>query len=339
MNRRGNRALCWSFIVVVSLALPSAAQDGILAAEEAGIDIGTPAGDAPPLGTHDFDHRGGALPDFLLIPESTNKRVMAFDPATGNLIDADFIPADDVNLSTPVCAILSSTDDSILVADQIEDVVQEYDLEGNYIGVFAPAGGVNTAILDNIRGISLRDNGNLLVTVGSGANADAVAEFDTDGNYLGNFVANGAGGLDSPFDVTLIGNWMVGGITSDAIHMYDATGAYLSDLTAIDSFPEQVAEAGNGNILVGNFSGSQQGVVEFQTYGTLVGVYAPASLGGYRGAYELPNGNILTTTGDGVHEIDRSGNLVETKVSGVSARFIELISGAVPVELLAIAVE
>ncbi len=338
MIRTGTYALCWLFIVVVSLALPVAAQEGIIAAEEAGIDLGTPAGEPPPLGSHSFSHES-ALPDFLLIPESTNDRVMAFDPATGDLLDANFIPADEAHLSTPICAILSSTYDSILVADQVEDVVQEYDLEGNYVGVFAPAGGVNTAILDNIRGISLRANGNLLVTVGGVANDDAVAEFDTDGNYLGNFIANGSGGLDSPFDVTLIGNWMVSGISSDAIHMYDATGAYLSDLTAIEEFPEQVAEAGNGNILVGNFDGTQEGVVEYQPDGTLVGVYSPASLGGYRGAYELPNGNILTTTGDGVHEIDRSGNLVETKVSGVGARFIELISGAVPVELLAITVE
>ena len=32
---------------------------------------------------------------------------------------------------------------SILVSDQIDDVVQEYDLDGNYIGVFAPAGGAD----------------------------------------------------------------------------------------------------------------------------------------------------------------------------------------------------
>ena len=47
----------------------------------------------------------------------------------------------------------------ILVSDQVKDVVQEYDLEGNYLGVFAPAGGVDNAILDNIRGIALAPNG------------------------------------------------------------------------------------------------------------------------------------------------------------------------------------
>ncbi|NUM49433.1 MAG: hypothetical protein HUU38_32435, partial [Anaerolineales bacterium] len=91
----------------------------------------------------------------LLIPDSTNKRVMAFDPISGDLIDADFVPADPTHLSTPVQAILS-TSGTLLVSDQINDVVQEYALDGNYLGIFAPAGGVNNAILDNIRGIQLR---------------------------------------------------------------------------------------------------------------------------------------------------------------------------------------
>ena len=270
---------------------------------------------------------GGMLADgLLLIPESTNDRIMAFDPMTGDLVDPDFIPADVTNLSTPIQAILSASGESILVSDQIEDVVQEYDLDGNFVGTLAPAGGADTSILDNIRGIALGSTGNLLVSVGGGANEDAVAEFDGAGNYLGNFVANGAGGLDSPFDVLPRSmDFLVAGINSDAIHVYDSTGSPLPNLAAIDNFPEQIAETESGNVLVGNFAGSQEGVVELTAAGALVGVYDPASLGGYRGAYELPNGNILTTNGGGVHEIDRMGNLVETKIAGVSARFITLV--------------
>ncbi len=270
----------------------------------------------------------GTLGDngLLLIPESTNDRVMAFDPLTGNLLDPDFIPADPDNLSTPIHAILSSDGASVLVSDQLEDVVQQYDLaSGNYLGVFAPVGGVDVGILDNVRGLSLAPNGNLLVSVGSGANADAIAEFDTAGNPVGNRVANGADGLGSPFDVLVRSdNLLVGGINSDIIHQYTIDGAPLMNLTAIDSFPEQLAETASGNILVANFTGTEQGVVEYSSSGALIGVYNPPNLGGYRGAYELPNGNILTTNGGGVHEIDRAGNLVETKLDGVSARFIEL---------------
>ena len=270
---------------------------------------------------------------YLLIPESTNDRVMAFDPANGNLVDADFIPSDPAHLNTPIHAVLSADGNSILVSDQLEDVVQQYDLNGNYVGVFAPAGGVDTSILDNIRGMALRPNGNLLVTVGGGANANAVAEFDTSGNYLGNFVANGAGGLDSPFDVLLRSaqsDYLVGGITSDKIHRYDLTGASLGDFFSIDTFPEQIALADNGNVLIGNFSGIQEGVVELTTGGALVGVYTAPGLGSYRGVYELPNGNILTTTGSGVFEIDRLGNLVDTKIAGVSAHFIQFVQPSPP---------
>jgi hypothetical protein len=66
-------------------------------------------------------------------------------------------------------------------------------------------------------------------------------------------------------------------------------------------------------------------VLEYTADGTFIGRYNPAALGGYRGVYALSNGNILTTNGNGVHEIDRTGSLVETKISGIQARFIEYV--------------
>jgi hypothetical protein len=162
------------------------------------------------------------------------------------------------------------------------------------------------------------------------------AEFDTFGNYLGNFIANGSGGLNSPFDIyqRLGVDWLVGGIESDLIHRYHLdSGEFLANLAAIDSFPEQIFQATNSNVLVANFSGTQQGVVEFTAAGDLVGVYNPAEINGYRGVYELPNGNLLTTTGSGVHEIDRSGNLVQTKIGDISGRFIEYVAPNPQIEL------
>ena len=329
-------------IFCLSLSVHAQSPEQLIEWEMQGID---PPGttDVPPGDLPSDDmvrNTRGVLTDFLLIPESTNDRVMAFDPMTGDLMNADFIPADPDNLSTPIHAILSASGDTILVSDQIDDVVQEYAMNGTYIGLFAPAGGLDTSILDNVRGIALTAGGNLLVTVGGGANDDSVAQFDTAGAYLGNFVANGAGGLDSPFDILLDSVAYVSAITSDTIHTYNVTtGAYIDDLTAVDNFPEQVALAGNGNVLVANFGGAQEGIVEFLPDGTLVDVYDPASLGGYRGVFELGNGNLLVTNGGGVHEIDRTGTLIETKIAGVSARFIELIQGATPVDLMQFDVE
>jgi hypothetical protein len=338
IERRGNvyRVLIAVCALAALLGAGSALAQSAVEMEELGFSpdpVTLPVPDP-----HARELAGAMLPTtgLLLIPESSNDRVMAFDPLTGDLIDPDFIPADPTNLSTPIQAILAADGQSILVSDQLDDVVQQYDLTGAYIGVFAPAGGADTSILNNIRGIALRPNGNLLVTVGSAPNDDSVAEFDTSGNYLGNFVAIGSGGLGSPFDVSEVtlgggvlspGEWLVGGINSDAIHRYDATGAPLANLAPMNTFPEQVTQIANGNVLVGNFSGTQEGVVELDSNGMVVGIYDPPSLGGYRGAYELPNGNILTTNGGGVHEIDRMGNLVETKIGGVSARFITFVGG------------
>ena len=165
------------------------------------------------------------------------------------------------------------------------------------------------------------------MTVDSGTNQDSVAEFDTSGNYLGNFIAIGAGGLDGPFDVyPRTADWLVSSINSDNVLRYDLTGAFIASLAGINNFPQQVTEAANTNVLIGNFGGTQEGVVELTAAGALVGIYDPASLGGYRGAYELPNGNILTTNGSGVHEIDRTGALVQTKISGVSGQYIEYVA-------------
>ena len=316
-------------LVVAAGPWVAIAQDAV-SNEEAGTDnaVGTNPQPNPLAQTRALELLGTT--GLLLIPESTNDRVMAFDPLTGDLVNANFIPADPDNLSTPICAIAGFEPDTVLVSDQLDDVVQEYATNGTYLGVFAPAGGPNTAILDNIRGIAMSDSGTLLVTVGGGANDDAVAEFDSDGNFLGNLVANGSGGLNSPFDILLRSvDYLVGGITSDDILSYDLSGAFLGTFSPINTFPEQIAQAANGNVLVANFSGTEQGVVEYTSAGVFIGIYDPPSLGGYRGVYELPNGNILTTNGSGVHEIDRSGNLVETKIGGVSARFIELLGPSI----------
>ncbi len=263
----------------------------------------------------------------LIIPDSSNKRLMAFDPLTGDVVALDFIILDPDATGTPIHAILGPSN-TFLVSDQTRNVVHQYDLDGNYLGVFAPAGGENTAIMQNIRGIALRPNGNLLVSVGGGTNTNAIAEFDQEGNYLGNFVANGSGGLNSPFDVyERVGtDWLVSSINSNQILSYDLdTGVFIGEFAPVTSFPQQHYEIpGGGNVLVGNFSGAQVGVVELTTDGQLVGVYRPGTMSGFRGVYELHDGPILATSTDGVFVIDRDGNLVDTKYSGQS-RFIEYV--------------
>lgn len=265
----------------------------------------------------------GPRRNVLLIPDWTGDRVMAFDPQTGDLINANLIPSDPTNLASPKNAIMSASGNSILVADQIRDAVQEYSLTGTFIRTFTQG-----ATIDNLRGIALRPNGNLLVTIGGGTYDNSVIEYDTNGNFTGPFIPAGSGGLSDPFDVYVRANdILVSGAVSDQIHRYTLTGTFLSNLAAVNNWPQQINEvAPGGNLLVANFSGTQNGVVEFTNAGVLVGTYGPIT--GNRGVYQLGNGNILTTDDAGVYEINRSGVLVSTKMTGVNAQYIEL--GSVP---------
>ena len=271
---------------------------------------------------------GRDLPEdgLLLIPDSAGDRVMAFDPETGDLYDADFIPSDPANLSTPIQAALHPDENSILVSGQLADGLLQYDLDGNFMNWFAPAGGVNNAILNNVRGWDLKADGSILVCNNgtASANPDCVVEFDASGNHIGNFIANGAGGLDSPFCVLYrptFDDYLVTASSSDAVHQYDNAGNFIGNLVAGINFPEQVTETASGNLLVAAFS-TPSGCYEYTSDGTYVGFYDVVD--GLRGVYELPSGNILVTNSDGVFEIDRNNTLVETKISGVNARFIIL---------------
>ncbi|MEE4271615.1 MAG: hypothetical protein V2I67_08075 [Thermoanaerobaculales bacterium] len=329
--------VAFTLVPAVSADEPSAAA---LRAEEQGLEIDANPTQGSSERTWFFDGRDV---DLLLIPDSTNDRVMAFDPVTGALVEENFIPSDATNLSTPKSALYKSDGLGFLVVDQIDDAVQEYDLNGDYVGVFAPAGGVNTDILDNSRSIDYHPTtGQLLATVANGANADSVAAFDpVTGAYLGNFVATGAGGMGGPWDVLFDATYAyVGASDSDAIHRFDATtGAYVDDFYPVDSFPEQMAWAANGNMLIAEWSGTQEGIIELQPDGTLVAVLYTAEIDGPRGVFELPTGNLLVSNGQGVHEITRAGVFVDSKITGVSCHQINLAQGVVPVELQSFSVE
>lgn len=317
----------FTFLVILSFMLNVSISFGTLVSEwheEQGMDPNEDFMDSYEPGERILEGipKGGVL----LIPDSGQNRVMAFDPETGDLLDANFIPAQDEYLTTPIHIILCVDETSFLITDQVRDIVQRFSLEGEYIEVFAPAGGVDNTILDNIRGMLLRENGNYLVTVASGGNAHAIPEFDDEGNFLGNFITAGLGGLAGPWSIIYREqdeDYLISASTSNAIHRYDSDGDFIDLFVSSINFPEQMQELDNGNVLVATFS-APSGVYEFDSDGEQIGFYGPVT--GLRGVYELGNGNILITNSQGVHEIDRDGQLVETKLSGVNARFISFIT-------------
>lgn len=280
------------------------------------------------------NYPNGRTPEKLfLVPDWTSDRVMAFDYQTGNILNENFIPTNNPNLQSPKEARLSLAG-FISVSDQISDLVQKYDTSGAYLGIYAPAGGPNPAYLDNIRGHNYRpNNGNLIVAVASSTNANAVAEFDVTGAYLSNFIAVGAGGLNSPFGIEFRANdVLVTGSSSDAVHRYDLNGNYLDNFASSIQFPQQVVELPNGNVMVAVFS-VPSGFAIYSPTGVQLSFWTQVT--GNRGVARLGNGNYLTTNGGGIHELDTLGNLVRTINAGTNMQYINLIdfSEVIPVEL------
>jgi hypothetical protein len=271
------------------------------------------------------------VPNFLMVPESTNDAVMTFNYNDGSLINAAFIPGGNPNLTTPIEALLTPLA-QILLSDQVTDNIVEFDTTGNFVSIFF---GGNTAVLDNCRGIEVRPGTNtVLGTIGSGANTDAVPEFDlATGNYLGNFIAPNAAFCDSPFDIIFrTSDCLVSASTSNDITRYDLSGNHLGDLVPSISFPEQLHETASGNILAAGFS-SPSGLYIYDSNGNQLNYFSAVT--GLRGAFQLGNGNYMVTSGTGVFVLDQNtGTVVSQPVSGVSGRFIrEYDLAIIPVEL------
>lgn len=265
---------------------------------------------------------------YLMVPESSNDRVMLFDANDGSLVNVAWIE-DPTNLSTPIKAMLAPWG-NVTVSDQINDAVAEYDTSGNFLQYLVD----ENDGLNNNRGHGFRpDNGNLVVTIGSDPNSDAIMEFDQSGNYVGNFIEPNAAIMDSPFDIIFrASDVLVTASTSDAVHRYDLSGNYLDNLVPSINFPEQIFEFSSGDLGVAGFS-LPSGVYIYDSNGNQLQYWS--AITGNRGVYELGNGNVMTTNGGGVHILDgTTGALVSSPVEGVSGRFIgKLEYEVIPVEL------
>ncbi|MBN1634681.1 MAG: T9SS type A sorting domain-containing protein [Ignavibacteria bacterium] len=269
----------------------------------------------------------------LLVMDSYNNKVIGLDTQTGDIIDTSFIPRQDTMLATPKVAMQTPLG-KIFISDQIKDVVYEFDTAGTFIQIFAPQGGQNNSILDNIRGIGFRPNNNLLVTVGSGANTNTLQQFSSSGSHIGTFISNPS--LTSPFDVIYVDNkYYVTSSTTSAsavkIGIFDSTGAYIGPFTTRDStrFCQQIIKLDDGNFAVAAFSIPGVGIQIFSPNGTFIKVLTGVS--NNRGVYQLGNGNFVTTNATGLYEIDdTTGALVRTIISGASVFSGQYITKYVP---------
>lgn len=270
-------------------------------------DQGLPAG----TGFGDLLREGA-----LLVHNSGSSSIVALDPETGDVIDPNLVATDSLGFGAKRRVLLHPDGERLLLSHQTDNVVHAFDFEGQYLGVFAPAGGADTTVMQNIRGMAFHpDTGNLLVTSGSGVNAHSVVEFDREGNYLGEFIASGSGGLDGPWSLEFRdSDLLVGAGLSGELHAFEHDGTPIGAFTATAmNFIQQVHEIDNGNILVADSAG----ILEFDASGSHIGTYS--QFNSVSGVYELPGGDLIVTASSGIHQIDRQGNVVRDILGGASS--------------------
>lgn len=257
----------------------------------------------------------------IMIPESSNDQVMLFDSFDGSLMNASFIDLTPYGPGTPINAI--SVGNEIWVSDQLADSIFRFSGDGStHLGTI-------TGGMDNIRGIEVVGNTVYVSNSGTnnGAPGDSVITIDAStASITGSFLVGPGGG--DPFDIlSFNGDLLVNDIAGENIELHANSGAFISTFHDSDGvngidFPEQMAMTSAGTVLAGGFS-SPSGIYEYDASGNQINYYDVSS--SVRGVFELGNGNILFTDGDGVHILDPNTGSITDSLTGVSARFADAV--------------
>ena len=255
------------------------------------------------------------------MPDSTNNRLVSFDPFDGSVINSNLFA---LAGGTPVNAM--QVGNEIWVSEQVGDRVSRWDLAGNSLGAV-------TGAMDNIRGMELY-NGVVYVSnfgTANGAPGAAVRMFDTSGNSLGHFATPQA---SSPFDVFAFqGDLLVASSNAnDDIHRYSTSGVSLGTFHNSTSlnFVEQLALAQNGNVIAAGFSSNNVVWLDPST-GAIVQSFAAS---GARGVFQLGNGNILWSNSSGAWVYDVT-NGTSTLIYSGGGRFFDLYVVPEPATMIA----
>ena len=250
------------------------------------------------IGAIGFTLTSNAKAQFLMMPDSTNNRMVLFDPVNGALLNSSYfaLPAS----TTPVHGM--QVGNEIWVSEQLGDRVARYDLTGTFL---SQIGGGPTGGLDNIRGMEQVGN-TIYVTNGGAGNtapsASSVVMFGTTGNSLGFFST--AGLAPSPFGaLEHQGELLVSSsAANNDVHRFKDDGSNVGvfhNSTSLN-FGEQLDHATNGDVLVAGFSTNNVVRLDPNT-GALISAFTAS---GARGLHQLGNGNIMWTSGAGAFVFD-----------------------------------
>ncbi len=258
----------------------------------------------------------------IMVPDSTNDRVMLFDSFDGSLMNSNFIDLVPAGGMTPINAV--QVGEEIWISDQVADSIFRYSIDGS------TQLGTITGGLDNIRGIEWVGNTVYVTNAGSnnGAPGQGIVTIDVGTETINGFFITGSNGAGNPFDVLdYFGNLLINDIAENEIDTYTRDGAFVSNFHDSDgstgiNFPEQMTRTSMGNILAGGF-GSPSGIYEYDNAGNQINYWDVDS--SVRGVLELGNGNILFTDSSGVYVLDPNSGAITASITGVSARFAEFV--------------
>ena len=253
-----------------------------------------------------------ALAQFVMMPDSTNNRLVLFDPNNGALINSN---AFGLAGGTPIHAMQVGSE--IWVSEQLGDRVSRWSFTGTPIGAV-------TGALDNLRGMELIGDTVYLCNdgTGNGAPGAAIYKIAMNGTLGGSFSTP----FSSPFGIlSYQGNMLVSSdAANDDIHQYTQAGASVGTFynTATLNFAEQMWYDLNGNVLAAGFSSNN--IVRLNgANGALINDYTGRS--GARGVYQLANGNILWSNSAGAHVFDPNTGVSTQVYTGGGRYFDDLI--------------
>jgi hypothetical protein len=238
--------------------------------------------------------------DLLLIPDSGNDRIWALSALDGSVVDAIYVPADDV-MSQPI-QIAVSPSGTLLITDELDKAVYEYSATTGYIRTLAStAEGVLGAY-----GLCIRDG---FVYFTSGASATGVIyKVALAGGPV--TVFSDWTGVGQPRGIIPYGSgFLVGNSTDDDLELVLSNGTvqtvpfHDSDGFIGIDFPQQIWPLGGGNVLVAGFS-DPYGLYFYDSQGLQYGAYLGTEVFlSPRGCAQLDNGDYMYTGGTRIDRI------------------------------------
>lgn len=158
------------------------------------------------------------------------------------------------------------------------------------------------------------------VTSGNGPSASSVKKFDSNGNYVGDFIAPGTSPLNWPQDILFIENdaiALVSGLNNNAIFRYNGTtGAFIDTFASTISGPTRMKIGADGYLYALEWSGGGR-VMRYDLSGTFIDTFTNIGVTNSIGLDWDAAGNLYVSSynSNSIYRFDPSGNFMDIPIS------------------------